>query len=163
MKHSHLKKTRKSGGKAVKHLALLLALAVVLCAATVGTVAYFTATDSSGASYFTVGRVTCSVTPGENGTYTITNTGNVEAYIRVAVVANTVENDVIVGNGDVNVTSSGCTKHTDGFYYSNGLVEVGGSVSLTVMAGSDVQVTVLAEALQPNAAQDAWGYVPGSN
>ncbi len=158
MKHSHLKKTRKSGGKAVKHLALLLALAAVLCAATVGTMAYFTANDSSSGG-LTVGRVACDVSKDGN-TYTITNTGNVPAYIRVAVVANTVENGVIVGNGEVSVYNY--SKHTDGFYYSNGLVGVNDTMTLTVDAGS-AQVTVLAEALQPGAADAAWGYVPGSN
>lgn len=163
MKHSHLKKTRKSGGKAVKHLALLLALTVVLCAATVGTVAYFTAQASSDSTGITIGQVACSVSDPVNGTYTITNTGNVEAYIRVAVVANTVENGVIVGNATANVTNTNDWTLNGDFYYYNGLLGAKSSATLTVTADSGAQVSVLAEALQPGAADAAWGYVPSSN
>lgn len=163
MKHSHLKKTRKSGGKAVKHLALLLALTVVLCAATVGTVAYFTATDKSTSTGLTIGQVACKV-ENSGDTYTITNTGNVEAYIRVAVVANTVENGVIVGNATPTVTyDTNKVMVKDGFYYYKGLLAANGTMTLKITAVDDVQVSVLAEALQPGAAQDAWDYAPSGN
>lgn len=162
MKHSHLKKTRKSGGKVVKHLALLLALTVVLCAATVGTVAYFTATDKSTSTGLTIGQVSCKV-ENSGDTYTITNTGNVEAYIRVAVVANTVENGVIVGNATASVTDNAYWTKNGDFYYYKGLLGAKSSATLTVTADSGAQVSVLAEALQPGAAQDAWDYAPSGN
>lgn len=160
-----VKKTTRNHKRTGRNIALFLSLVLLLCVVTVGTVAYFTAEDSSSTS-FSVGKVECSVSaPDTNGTYTITNKGTVPAYIRVAVVANVVKNDVIqweapVLGTDYTVTPTGCTYNSkDGFWYSDAAVPVSGTISLTVTGNAEIQV--VAEAIQggvPAVALDAWNY-----
>lgn len=164
-KGRRVKKTARDQKRAGRNLMLLLAAVLLLGAATVGTMAYFTADDSSS-SGFTIGKVKCEVSGPVNNVYTITNIGNVDAYIRVAVVANAVEGNVIqwetpVLDTDYKVTPSGCTYNSaDGFWYSDNTVEAnGGTISLTVSdVAEGVQVQVIAEAIQGQAAaaNNAW-------
>ena len=161
-----VKKTARNHKRTGRNIALLLSLVLLLGAATVGTVAYFTAEESSSTS-FSVGEVKCSVSgPDTDGTYTIKNEGTVPAYIRVAVVANVVENDVIqweVPSVTVDSVDSDdfvdFDEHTDGFWYSDAAVAAGDTISLTVTGNAEIQV--VAEAIQggvPAVAKDAWKY-----
>lgn len=160
-KGRRVKQTARNHKRTGRKIALLLSLVLLLGAATVGTMAYFTASDSSNSNGFTIGKVACSVTSEDDGTYTITNTGNVDAYIRVAVVANVVDEGVIQWES-TSVTDDpddGFTQHSDGFWYSSGIVKAnGGTASLAVTVENGVQVKVIAEAIQGQAyaANNAW-------
>lgn len=178
-KGRHESKHKPNGKRAGKHALLLLSLIVVLCVATVGTVAYFTDTAQSESTGITIGQVSCTVTDNGNGSFTVTNTGNVPAYIRVAVVANYVatENNSstvhytapkisYVKFDDTEMSSP----NNDGIYYYPTAVPAEGQDSFTVtvatsgaLEGYDVDVELVAEAIQggvPAVAQDAWGYTP---
>lgn len=162
-KGRRVKKTARNHRRAGRNLMLLLAAVLLLGAVTVGTVAYFTATAQSTSNGMTIGKVECEVSGPDNGIYTVKNTGTVDAYIRVAVVANAVDGKVIqweTPTGIV-VSSTDFTENdTDGFWYSNSTVMAnGGEATLTVKgAGTGVQVQVIAEAIQGQAAaaNNAW-------
>ena len=80
-----------------KHFAGLLALVLILVCTVGGTVAYLVAQTDPVVNTFTPGKVSCQVEEEfkDNDTVktkaVVKNTGNVPAYIRVAVVANTID------------------------------------------------------------------------
>lgn len=164
---------------APKRFALLLALVLILVGTIGGTVAFLATRTNPVVNTFTPGEVTTDVVEkvedGVKKAVAVKNTGNIPAYIRVAVVANTVdENGKITGaadlpNGWLNTTN--WTAGTDGFYYYKGAVQPdtqtedlladGVSIDLT-----DKQITILASAIQSTPAEaviDAWGFVPSAN
>ena len=163
-----------------KHFAGLLALALILVCTVGGTVAYLVTHTDPVVNTFTPGEVSCQVEEEFKDNYTVKtkavvkNTGNVPAYIRVAVVANTVdEQGNITGAADENIlknalAASGWTKNGDYYYYNtavdpNGLT---GELLKNSIELEGIQVTILASAIQStptDAVQEAWGYVPGSN
>lgn len=154
-----------------KHFAGLLALVLILVCTVGGTVAYLVAQTDPVTNTFTPGKVSCQVEEEFNETNTVKtkavvkNTGNVPAYIRVAVVANTVDGDNITGMktlpaGWLNTTN--WTEGSDGFYYYKGVVQPGEKTDNLLKTGINldgIQVTILASAIQsmPDAAvEDAW-------
>ena len=174
-----------------KHFAALLALVLILVCTVGGTVAYLVAQTDPVTNTFTPGEVSCQVKEEFNEkTKTkavVQNTGNVPAYIRVAVVANTID-----GEGNITgmktlptgwLNDEYWTKgEEDGFYYYKGVVQPGAVTENLLTAGgiplTGIQVTILASAIQsmPDAAvEDAWNMsynsgtstwteaVPGSN
>ncbi len=163
-----------------KHFAALLALVLILVCTVGGTVAYLVAHTDPVTNTFTPGNVTCDVVEEFNTEKTaktsvkVQNTGNVPAYIRVAVVANTVdEQGNITGAADENIlknalAASGWTKNGDYYYYNtavdpNGLT---GELLKNRIELEGIQVTILASAIQStptDAVQEAWGYVPSGN
>lgn len=165
---------------APKRLALLLALVLILVGTVGGTVAYLVTHTDPVKNTFTPGNVTCDVVEEFNTEKTaktsvkVQNTGNVPAYIRVAVVANTVdEQGNITGAADENIlknalAASGWTKNGDYYYYNtavdpNGLT---GELLKNSIELEGIQVTILASAIQStptDAVQEAWGYVPSGN
>ena len=155
-----------------KHFAGLLALVLILVCTVGGTVAYLVAHTDPVVNTFTPGKVSCQVEEEfkDNDTVktkaVVKNTGNVPAYIRVAVVANTIDaQGNITGMADL---SEGWLNETDwmksgDFYYYKGVVQPGDvTANLLTAAGIDltgIQVTILASAIQSmpdGAVKDAW-------
>lgn len=163
---------------APKRFALLLALVLILVGTVGGTVAYLATHTKPVVNTFTPGEVTCKVEEtvdnGVKSSVKVQNTGNVPAYIRVAVVANTVDaQGNITGAADENIlknalAASGWTKNGDYYYYNtavdpNGLT---GELLKNSIELEGIQVTILASAIQStptDAVQEAWGYVPSAN
>jgi len=144
---------------------------------------------TSEVNSFTPAAVTCEVTCTQNGadySYTVTNKGNVDAYIRMKYVIHWVSTDgttVHWKQPDMSyrLNSSDPWKHTsntDSTYYYSLRVKPGETTSGTIVitdpsasdtppAGYKFSVTVVAEAIQADGAtaqsggklaiQDAWG------
>lgn len=155
-----------------KHFAGLLALVLILVCTVGGTVAYLVAHTDPVTNTFTPGKVSCQVEEEFNTEKTaktsvkVQNTGNVPAYIRVAVVANTVDEDGnITGMADLSqvdwLNEANWTKSGD-FYYYKGVVQPGAVTADLLKNGiplTGIQVTILASAIQsmPDAAvEEAW-------
>ena len=154
-----------------KHFAGLLALVLILVCTVGGTVAYLVAHTDPVVNTFTPGEVSCQVEEKFEGNNVKTeavvrNTGNVPAYIRVAVVANTID-------AQRNITGMATTlpgnwlnaeKWTEvgGFYYYKGVVQPGDVTANLLKTGIDltgIQVTILASAIQSmpdGAVNEAW-------
>ena len=153
-----------------KHFAGLLALVLILVCTVGGTVAYLVAHTDPVVNTFTPGEVSCQVEEKFEGNNVKTeavvkNTGNVPAYIRVAVVANTID-------GEGNITGMETLEEdwlntaewteVDGFYYYNGVVQPNAETANLLNANidlTDIQVTILASAIQSmpdEAVKDAW-------
>ena len=153
-----------------KHFAGLLALVLILVCTVGGTVAYLVAHTDPVVNTFTPGKVSCQVEEvfNENKTIkteaVIRNTGNVPAYIRVAVVANTVDGDNITGMADLPDGWLNAEKWTEvgGFYYYKGVVQPGAVTDNLLNADINlegIQVTILASAIQSmpdDAVNEAW-------
>ena len=180
-------------GKHVNHRArcrlsrravLSLMLIILVLAASVGTLAFMIARTAAVENSFTPAQVSCEV----NDDLTITNTSDVEAYIRAMVVVNWMDRDGNV-SGTVPVyeitTNSGWTRDTNtGIYYYNSPVhpEAVDEKLAEIVAPADVDckeaapdgytltIEVIAEAIQAEGmgainAQDAWAkaYIPLNN
>lgn len=163
----------KSNGK--KPLLMIAALALVV-ALSIGLTSAFLTSQQGLTNTFTPGKVSCEVKETVQNKVksdiVVQNTGDIPAYIRVAVVANTVDAE---GNITGNVEDftfnlgDGWTKN-GGYYYCNTPV-VPGDQTADLLDSSitldGVQVTVLAQAIQAHgvtgdlmAAEDAWKVNP---
>lgn len=163
---------------APKRFALLLALVLILVGTVGGTVAYLVTHTAPVKNTFTPGNVTCDVVEGFNTEKTaktsvkVQNTGNVPAYIRVAVVANNVgkddEGNTVILPGTPNLgnvfDTTNWTAGADGFYYYKGVVQpdevTDGNLLKSGIALNGIQVTILASAIQSapaKAVNEAWG------
>ena len=153
-----------------KHFAALLALVLILVCTVGGTVAYLVTHTDPVVNTFTPGKVSCQVEEKFNEkTKTeavIKNTGNVPAYIRVAVVANTIDaQGNITGMASLPqvdwLNEANWTKSGD-FYYYKGVVQPDAVTENLLKNGiplTGIQVTILASAIQsmPDAAvEEAW-------
>lgn len=161
-----------------KHFAGLLALVLILVCTVGGTVAYLVTHTDPVVNTFTPGEVSCQVEEEFNDNKTektkavVRNTGNVPAYIRVAVVANTIDaQGNITGMATLPagwLNTEDWTKSGD-FYYYKGVVQPGDVTANLLKTGINlegIQVTILASAIQStptDAVQEAWGYVPSGN
>lgn len=160
-----------------KRPALLVALALLLCLTVGATVAWITTNTAATTNTFTPGSVSCAVEESFSGSSKtaaqIKNTGNTDAYIRAAVVANSVDaQGNITGAADVTgcLYGNGWTVGEDGYYYYTVPVAPDASTGNLLKSGIDLtgkQVTILAEAIQsePAAAREAagWGWSPSAN
>lgn len=153
-----------------KHFAGLLALVLILVCTVGGTVAYLVTHTDPVVNTFTPGKVSCQVEEKFEGNNVKTeavvkNTGNVPAYIRVAVVANTID-----AQGNITgmetlpagwLNTEDWTKSGD-FYYYKGVVQPGEKTDNLLKTGiplTGIQVTILAGAIQSmpdDAVKDAW-------
>lgn len=154
-----------------KHFAGLLALVLILVCTVGGTVAYLVTHTDPVVNTFTPGEVSCQVNEEFNEDNTVKtkavvkNTGNVPAYIRVAVVANTIdEQGNITGMKtlpDNRLNETDWTKSGD-FYYYKGVVQPGDVTDNLLNADINlegIQVTILASAIQSmpdEAVKEAW-------
>lgn len=171
-KHRHRKK---------KTFSLFLSIVLLLTLATGGTLAYIITKSAMVQNQFVKGSVTSSVN--ENGT--VTNNGNVDAYIRAAVVVNWMDDDgnVYAIKPNCTVTPNAGWTEIGGFYYYTSPVVAGGTtttapatVNCSDAAPSSVyslSIETVAEAIQAEgtldsndsitAVFDAWGVTPGSD
>ena len=165
--------SRRAGGSK-KPLTLFVALVLLLTLAVGGSLAWLVSDDHVTNS-MEPGKVPIQINETLNGTsktsVTITNNGNIQAFIRVAIIANAVDEkgNVTVGEKP-NFTVSTAWTEIDNYYYYNGIVEPNGTTASLFtddvgFAGGEINI--LAESIQVlggksgdgNASLDAWGVV----
>jgi hypothetical protein len=153
-----------------------------------GTLAHLIANTAPIRNVFTLGGVLAEIVEtlqgGTKGHVMVRNTGDVDAFIRAAIVVNWVDED---GNAapqmptksdyDLDLTASGWVQQGDYYYYTERVapqkttdVLIGScrEVDGAAPAGYTLQVTVLAEAIQADgvdedgrkAVEAAWGVDP---
>lgn len=167
--------SRRAGGSK-KPLTLFVALVLLLTLTVGGSLAWLVSNDDVTNS-MEPGRVpiTINETVSNNvkSDVYVTNTGNIQAFIRVAIIANAVDEngDIIVDTAPTySVDSSKWTPIGD-YYYYNGIVEPNGGKTAHLFT-DDVsfdggEINILAESIQVlggvtgdgNASLDAWGVV----
>lgn len=170
---------RRAGGRK-KPLTLFVALVLLLTLAVGGSLAWLVSNDD----------VTNSMVPGQvpiqinetvsnnvKSDVTVTNNGNIQAFIRVAIIANAVDAQGNVTTGtapDYTVDSTNWTKFdNENYYYYNGIVEpkdTKGDTTASLFtrpvdfAGGEINI--LAESIQVlggtdgdgRASYNAWGH-----
>ena len=158
-------------------LALLLLSLIAIFWSTVGmTSSYLNRKTKDVSNTFTFGSVSCEVTESFNRTtksdVRIKNTGTVKAYLRANVIANWVENGVIVAPYAFSPAPlAGWSRAGDGLYYYQNPVEPGSTTTAMFAAftqpaapadhpGAHIEMTILAQAIQAEPADaviEAWG------
>ena len=168
----------KNGGKGKKSVAVMTAVALLLALAVGGTVAYIAASSPEIANQFLPAQVSCAVSGDAPTNIFITNTGNISAYIRAAVVVNWMDASGnvygIAPSYQLTIDEANWTE-VDGFFYYNSDVPANSNnttvplikaleVTGTAPAGYTLSVEVVAEAIQAeggdgtaSAAELAWG------
>ena len=167
---------RKKSGRSRRPLLLLASLVLLLALAVGGTVAWLNSSSGPVTNTMTPGQVPITINENFNGTtksrVSVTNDGNIDAYIRVAIVANAVdaEGNVVAGNKPVYTINTANWQELDGYYYYKGAVAPGGKTE-ELFTGPPVDVTggelnILAESIQvlggygrETASEYAWGVV----
>lgn len=171
MSGKHVAKTNKHAGKRKSPLALLVLVMVMVGLVAGGTLAYLLTSTNAITNTFTPASTTPDIVEEFDGTekssIIIQNSGTAAAYIRVALVGNTVDaSGHVTGGFDVSVTTLGANwvKASDGYYYYT--LPVAGGYSTGELLGSKIvlaegqTVTVLAQSIQAEpaaAVQEAWG------
>lgn len=166
---------------------LLLALVAVLLLGTVGgTVAYLVTATGPVENIFTPPTYNTDIEETIKGdqktSITVTNYGEVEVYVRVAIVGyyvdNTTGNIVAPWNGQVSC-NDGWTEGADGFYYYNSIVQPNQSTGnllanpisadTTSHSGAHLVITVMHQSIQAEglpsnvrSAQDAFALANAS-
>ena len=158
-----------------KYFLVTLSLVLLLGIAAGATVAFVTAQGGSVNNRFTPGKVACSV----NNDYEITNDGNIDAYIRAAVVVNWEKDGNICGTAPVagqdyelDWDKTNWEKIDEYYYYKRVVASKGTTPTVVTVtqitdapSGYALVVEVLAEAIQAQgkidgtntkAFQDAW-------
>ena len=186
---TYVKKRRKSRTRMNRATVLLMAILMLIGVAAGSTVAYLITETDEIPNTFTYGKVSCEITEtvadNVKNNVKVKNTGNVNAYIRAAVVVNWLDSEgnivpsVPAGYGytlTVNTVeenpNSKWVKGTDGYYYYTLPVEpkketMDSLLTCTVIypEGSETReytpsVEILATAVQSvpeRAVQAAWG------
>lgn len=179
-----VKRSRRKNVSNRKMIAMFCIM-LILSFAVGGTLAYIAVATPGVENQFEVAMVSCKVNA--NGkTFSVTNTGNVDAYIRADVVVNWMdENGDVIGiapkqQSDYTMTiGEGWELAGDGFYYYDNRVAPANSDNDTTSAlvtsialnavpptGYELSIEVVAEAIQADgdtddgsipAYQDAWG------
>ena len=149
-------------------VALLVSLVVLLTVAVGVTIAFVADKTPEVKNTFTPSRVACAVTEvTQNQVYSVSNTGDTTAYIRVAVVVNWVnaDNKQVYAQAPSFTVTPENTENTnwvlgsDGYYYYKMPVEAGTVItekltvkldpeSATAPEGHTLQVEVIASAIQ---------------
>lgn len=177
---AHLKKP-----KGNRRRTLIISIILILSLAVSGTLAYIVTKTNEVQNQFDPAFVTCQVNADNDGTFDVTNTGNVDAYIRAAIVVNWMDDQ-----GNVRGIAPASTEYTlavngtdwwmdnsTGYYYykysvapdgiTNDLINsFGVAENVTIPSGYELSVEVVAEAIQADgdtdngavpAYRDAWG------
>lgn len=165
---------------------LLLTLMVAVIMGTIGgTVAYLVTSTAPVKNVFTPSKVTTKieekVDDGTKSEIIVKNTGDVDVWVRVAIIGNYVKDGQVVGawNGTVSHNSGKWTVGDDGYYYYNEVVKVGsetanllsiGISSDTKEDGSHLEITVIHQSIQAggmgenvNSAQEAFAKASASS
>lgn len=149
------KRRRKLNNRA---LILLASLVLIVGMAAGGTVAWLITNTGAVQNTMVPASVPITINETVSGTtksaVTVTNTGNTDAYIRVAIVANAVDEDGNVIAGDHPTYSVDTTKwelKNDGYYYYKGIVPAQSSTPALFSGNVDFangEVNILAESIQ---------------
>ncbi len=148
---------------------LLVSLAMVLLFSVGGTIAFLIASTDPLENEFAGSNVACEVKEAD-GAYQVKNTGDIHAYIRVAIVATWQDADGNIYYQAPKVQIAGpeaFAKHGDYYYCTSPVVPEGtvGSIHVTqaegetAPAGYTLKVEVLAQAIQADG-QDKDGKKP---
>ncbi len=162
-----------------KRVILLIGIIAIVCAVVIPTMAWLIAKTDPLTNRFEQAVIACEVLEpaAEGESYQVKNTGDTEAYVRVAVVANWTNTDSEAGgivhtywqeNLSPTVTLSDNWQEIDGYYYYKLPLAVGATVDFaTIIADAsaapegypDASIQLLAEAIQtqPDEAFDSWG------
>lgn len=161
-----------------KNVLLLTMLLAILTCAIGGTIAWITTSTDSIENTFGPSEVTVTVTDNVTGNVknnvVITNTGNTDAYIRAAIVANWVKDNEIVAPWTDSVSINSGWVKVGNFYYYTSPVAPGNATGTALftsytapeapVGGAHLEMNILAQAIQSspaNAIQDAgWGWQP---
>ena len=156
-----------------RNLVLLLSLALLLTATVGATLAYVITKTDLLTNLFLPSKVACEVVEQPEGPFTVKNTGDTDAYVRIAVVATWKGTDdtvyaqaPILGADYTLELDSRWVAGSDGFYYYTAKLGENGSTSGITAAESEnssppdgytLSVEILASAIQatPDAVQ-AW-------
>lgn len=173
----------------------LVAILVLLCCAVAGTVAYLVTSTGPVTNTFTPASVTTEVVEEFNGqtksNVKIQNTGDIDAYIRVAVIVNWAdENGNVYGGATpvadtdykIDYNKSDWFQGSDGYYYCKTavksvkqdasdcytpvLINSCYPVARQAPEGYALQVTILADGIQSvpaDAVRQAWGVTVDSS
>ena len=165
---------RRAGGSK-KPLTLFVALVLLLTLAVGGSLAWLVSNDKVG-NTMEPGKVPIQINETLNGTsktsVTITNNGNIQAFIRVAIIANAVDEngDIIVGTAPTYTVDSSKWKQIGDYYYYKGIVEPNGGKTAALFTDkvdfTRGEINILAESIQVlggvnsdgSASVDAWGH-----
>lgn len=157
-----------------KYFLVTISLVLLLGIAGGATLAYLSAEKKTVTNTFTPGFADCTV-----GTdYKVTNTGNVKAYIRAAVVPNwedTQNNIVYVSDSDpdnkVTINTADWTL-SGGYYYYKESITPGAATSAIVSSATNdsnykLRIDIVAEAIQADgmnasSAEQAWAIATGN-
>lgn len=170
-KHTAPRRRRRSN----KSLALLISLVMIAAVAVGGTLAWLTTDTDPVRNTMVPAGVPIRIDEKVDGTVkkdvTITNNGNVDAYIRVAVIANAVDEDgnIIPGVVPSTPVNSDKWQAIDGYYYYKGIVPAGGKTE-SLFSGevnfANGEVNILAESIQVQGGYNetkpetyAWGMI----
>lgn len=172
---------RKSRPGRFRAAALLLSVLLLLGVTVAGTLAYLSVSTSPVENTFMPSKVSCEVTENFNGTVksnvNVTNTSNIDAYIRVRLVTYRVNDDGqhIGGTATIPTFTPGEGWVKDGEYYYYTLPVASGQFPADPLIGSDgialkgsyddidggkQVIEVMAEAIQSvpeQAVGQAWG------
>ena len=168
-----------------KRAVLTVALCLLISFGAVGGVwAYLTSKTDTKSNSFVPGKVTCLVEEefhdGMKSNVQVRNTGNVNAYIRVAVVATFVSDDGKVHatapleGSDYNVVwaNDQWKKGSDGFWYHSSAVSPGALTGTLIEEATQLKpapdgfylnLQIVASAVQSepeDAVKEAWGITP---
>lgn len=142
-----------------------IVIAVAVLMMIVGVIIVFAALrDTSGTvtEELNKAEVTCAV----NDDYTVTNTSNIPALIRVKVIVNKTDGgDIVPGDTPSYTISSDWTQKGEYLYYNaivsneDGENKTTAPISFSESPANDIQVVVLAEAIQAasDASAEGWG------
>ena len=165
---------RRRTTSARKPLGLIVALALLFCVAIGGTVAWLTSSTLLINNTMEPGRVPVVIEEDKDGgvktSILVQNTGNIVAFIRVAVVSNVVDENgyPTPGSGQLIPFDDDTWTALDGYYYYNGPVAPGASVEFLNEGASlnynGREVVVMAQSIQvqgvidgQTASQKYWG------
>lgn len=171
-------------GGAKRSLVLVVSVLALVLAVAGGTLAWLTANSTPVTNTFTPAHVSCEVTENFDGTIkknvNVTNTSDIDAFIRVKLVTYRVKDngDHIGGTAEIPDFDLGTNwvEH-DGFYYYTLPVAPGKAPATDLIDsitlkdsyddadGGKQVIEVMAEAIQSQpdrAVQQAWGVVPST-
>ncbi len=188
-KHVQHKKYRKKRTGRRKATALLVSLIVLIVLVVGTTTAFIIAGDGPITNIFKPSKVSCKVNEESfdgsiKSGVTIENTGDVEAYIRAAIVVtwknaegNVYARKPVAGTDYTNLLNADdWFLGDDGFYYYKDPVKAGDSTSVLIYnytatgtntpAGYNLNVEILASAIQSvpkDVVEDSWGVTIGDD
>ena len=182
-----MKTGKRVSGSGRRNMLIVLALVLVLCAAG-GTIAWLATNTNSVTNTFVPAKVENQIeettNDGVKSNVKVTNTGDVSAYVRAAVIVNWVDSA-----GNIAVPPAGAAysveynegtdakqwTKVDDYWYYNSVVPKGESTGVLIVkaqetnapAGYHLQVTIVAESIQAEgmgaaSAQDAWAKAAAS-